>query len=326
MLSADIAQRQFPPESKSRFETSSISTRSEADWNRHLIAAGLTGIEIVTKATGGNDDQCSSMVVTSKQAISKMNHSSVVIVQDQNASLFVKTLSFNVSEKLTSLGLAVEVVSLEQAVAEDSYGRMLITGKAIISLLEADVPLVATLSEQEFGLLKNLLLGGMGGMWITRSNRQLDPSGDPAFSSTVGLIRTLRNENPEGRLHELAFSSKMDISSAEAASLIVRATKSVFEADSLQVEAETEYGELDGCLHIPRIYDEPYKNRALDMMGKESPTELESFHQDDNPLRLDIGTPGKFDTLRFVHDPLALEQLGNDEVEIEVHANGLSFS
>ena len=302
------------------------SILNEADWNRHLVAFGFTGVELVTSGPQDANGCCPAMMVTSKQAQPKMRHSNVVIVQDQNPSMYMKTLSFNIFEKLKGLGLHAELVSLEQAVAEDAYGRMLIAGKALVSLLEAEVPLIATMSELNYGLLQKLLLGSTGGMWITRSNRQLDPLGDPTFSSTVGLLRTLRNENPEGRLHEVALSSKIDISSAETADLVIQATKSVFEADSLQAEPETEYGELNGSLFIPRIYDEPHKNAAMDMMGKESPTELEPFYQENNPLRLDIGIPSDFDTLRFVHDPLALEPLHENEVEIEVHASGLSYS
>ena len=299
---------------------------NEAEWNRHLVASGFTGVDMVTRGPEDGKGHCPSMMVTSKQALPKLRHSNVVIVQEQSPSMYMKTLSFHIFEKLKGLGLNVELVSLEQAVAEDSYGRMLIAGKALVSLLEAESPLIATMSEENYDLLQKLLLGSTGGLWITRSNRQLDPLGDPTFSSTVGLLRTLRNENPEGRLHEIALSSKADISSAETADLIIRATKTIFEADSLQVEPETEYGELDGNLFIPRIYDEPHKNTAMDMMGKESPTELELFYQENNPLRLDIGLPGKFDTLRFVHDPSLLEPLDDDEVEIEVYASGLSFS
>ena len=326
MLGETTNQRDSSLETRLEIDPYDGTAMDESEWKRRLIASGFSGVEIIAKGTPDDGGHCPSMIVTSKQAIPKMRHSNVVIIQAQNASMFVKTLSFNVFQKLMTLGLNVELVSLEQAVAEDSDSKMLVSGKAIVSLLEIEIPVVATLSEQDFGSLKKLLLGSLGGMWLTRSNRQLDPSGDPSFSSTVGLLRTLRNENPEGRLHELALSSKMDISSSEAADLVARATKSVFEADSLQIEAETEYGELDGRLYIPRIYDEPYKNRAMDTMGKEPPTELEPFYQENNPLRLDIGTPGKFDTLRFVHDPSALEPLNDNDVEIEVHANGLSFS
>ena len=322
----DILPRDPNSEMSSIVSAPKKTLMDEAEWHRYLIAAGFSGVEIIAKGEPNAHGHCSSMIVTNKQAVPKIRHRNVVIVQTSTASTFVKTLSYNIFEKLTSLGVQAELASLEQAVNEDSYGRMLISGKAIISLLEVEEPFVATMSEQSFGLLKKLLLGGLGGMWLTRSNRQLDPSGEPAFSSTVGLLRTLRNENPEGRLHEVALSSEMDISSSEAANLVVEATRSVFEAESLEVEAETEYAERDGRLYIPRIYDEPHKNKAMDMMGKDSPTELEPFHQEHNPLRLDIGTPGKFETLRFVHDPIALEPLSENEVEIGVHANSLSFS
>ena len=326
MLGGLIAQGDNINKTRSATGAFVDSVLNKAEWNRCLIASGFTGVDIMTEAARNENGHSLSMIVTSKQAVPKLRHSNVVIVQDGNPSISIETLSLNVFEKLTNLGLHVELVSLEQAVAEDAYGRMLIAGKALISLIEAEVPLVATLSERNFNLLQKLLLGSVGGFWITRSNRQLDPSGDPAFSSTVGLLRTLRNENPDGRLHEMAFSSQMDISSAEAATLIARATKSIFEADSLQVEAETEYGELNGCLYIPRIYDEPHKNKAMDMMGKEPPIELEPFHQEGNPLRLNIATPGQLDTLRFGHDPSELKPLSDEEVEVEVHANGISFS
>jgi hypothetical protein len=100
--------------------------------------------------------------------------------------------------------------------------------------------------------------------------------------------------------------------------------RSIFEADSLKVEAETEIAEHNGLLYIPRIFDDRNLNRSLDMIGRQPPAELQPFYQPNRPLRLDISAPGNLNTLCFVQDPLLSEPLGDNDIELEVHANGLN--
>lgn len=296
----------------------------EDEWNRRLVLSKFSGIDLVTRDSEDESSRCSSMIVTTRLIKPELSFTDLVVIQAQNASADVEMLSANILEKLTKLGLNVELATLEQATALDADGQMIISGKPVLSLLEAETPFVSDLSETNFALLKRMLLDSRGGLWVSRSNRQLDPSGDPTFCCTVGLLRCLRNEKPDILMHELALSPGTHCNSQEAADLVARSVRSIFEADSLGLEAETEIAEHNGRLHIPRIFDHKDLNKSLEMIGKQPPVELQPFYQPDHVLQLDSSTPGKLDTLYFIQDRISPEPLGENDIELEVHANGLS--
>ncbi|KAJ8122817.1 hypothetical protein ONZ43_g1083 [Nemania bipapillata] len=281
----------------------------ENEWNRRLVLSKFNGIDIVARDSQDENDRCSSMIVTTKPAQAKFSFANVVVIQAHDASEDAKMLSTHTTERLTKLGLDVELTTLEEATALDADGKMLVTGKPVLSLLEAETPFVHALSEADFYMLKRVLL---------------DPSGDPIFCCTIGLLRCLRNEKPDIRMHELALSPGIQIGSQEAADFVARSVKSIFEAESLGVEAETEIAEHDGRLYVPRLIDDKDLNRSLDTIGRRPAAEPQPFYQPDRPLRLEISVPGKLDTLCFVEDALLSEPLGEDEVELKVHANGLN--
>ena len=294
-------------------------------WNQRLTASGFSGIDIVTREAADDRNHTSSMIISTKQIEPQMSQLNVVVILSENASIGAQALSNNVLGNLKKLGLSVELLSPTYAVSKDACGEMPISGKPVISMLEVESPFVADMSSEDFELLKKILLGGLGGLWVSRSNRTLDPLGDPRFSSTVGLLRTLRNEKLEIQMHELALSSQIDLASTEAADLVTRSVKSIFEAESKQVDAETEIGELNGRLYIPRLFDEPVKNKAIELLGKQPEPELQPFSQQDCTIRLEIGIPGLFDTLRWVHDPVTTKLLSEHDVELEVRASGVSY-
>ncbi|KAI1109794.1 hypothetical protein F5Y14DRAFT_431116 [Nemania sp. NC0429] len=297
---------------------------NEEEWDRRLTLSKFSGVDIVGRDYEHESDRCSSMIVTTRPIKPEFSFNNIVLIRAQNASADVEMLSTNIAEKLTKFGLIVELATLEQATALDANGKMIISGKPVLSLLEAETPFVSNLPETNFALIKRVLLESRGGLWVSRSNRQLDPSGDPTFCCTVGLLRCLRNEKPDILMHELALSPETHANTQEAADLVARSVRSIFEADSLGLEAETEIAEHEGRLYIPRIFDHKDLNKSLEMIGRRPPVESQPFYQPDHALQLDIGTPGKLDTLHFIQDSMSSEPLGENDIELEVHANGLN--
>ncbi|KAI0415269.1 putative polyketide synthase [Xylaria grammica] len=311
---------------KSEDERTSGPLLDESEWNRRLKSSNFSGVDIIARDSRDANAHCSSMIATTKPTKPEFSFVNIVLIQAQEASENVQRLSANTLEELTKLGLNVELATLEQATLLDTNGKMLVSGKPVLSLLEAETPFVHALSEANFVMLKRVLTGSLGGLWLSRSNRQLDPSGDPTFCCTVGLLRCLRNEKPDIRMHELALSPELDVSRLEAADLVARSVRAIFEAESLKVEAETEIAEHNGRLYIPRMFDHRDLNKSLDMIGRQPPPELQPIYQTGRPLRLDVSVPGQPNTLCFVDDPPPPVPLGEDEVELEVHANGLNSS
>ena len=298
----------------------------EDEWNRQLLASNFSGTEIITRDSQDKATYCSSMMVTTKPGQPELAFKDLVMVTYTEASPDAQVLAQNLTKAIEDLGLSIQTATLEEATAEDADGNMLVSGKLVLTLLDIETPLVSRMTETEFSQIQKLLLFCSGGMWISRSNRAVDPAGDPEYSASVGLLRTLRNEKPEIRTHELSLSSELHISDPEVITKIMRPLQLILQAGSMGRESETETAEIDDFYYIPRLIDHKPKNRSLDEINHRPPPNAERLSEVPHPLKLDIGTPGILDTLRFVRDPLPLAKLGDNDVEIEVHANGMNFS
>ena len=199
-------------------------------------------------------------------------------------------------------------------------------GKAVISLVEAEKPVIFDLNNERFAKIKSFFTNGSkGGVWLTRGNAYLDGGGDPAYDASTGLIRVMRNEKQESKFTQLALSHQLPLARQLAVDLVVTSFRDVFEADSLDKVAETELGELDGLPYIPRLYDEPLHNRRLDLLGKLRPAEPTRLLEQGRHRRLEIGDLTDLKSLRFVdidqHD-LTIEH--DDDVIIDLQAHGVS--
>ena len=296
----------------------------EAKWARHLEAVGFTGLDIVIKDTQDVCAHSSSMMVSRKRKDIKIPFKKIVIVDPVEKSEAATSLSANVAKAISDMGIEVAQADLPSAVAVDSAtGKPLVADTHVISLVEAEKPFLADISESEFNHMKDLLLKSAGGLWVSRGGRQVDPAGDPAFCAISGLLRVTRGEKPDIRMMELDFSTQMSIANEAAAQLVGRVIKSLCNDDLLQLESE--FSELDGRLLVPRLIDEKHKNHSLQTLGMRPTPERQPFFQPGRPLKLDIGTPGMLDTLHFVDDDDALEPLAENDVEIEVLANSMNF-
>ncbi|KAL9085033.1 MAG: hypothetical protein Q9165_007774 [Trypethelium subeluteriae] len=296
---------------------------NETEWKRHL-ASGFSGLDLVVQDTDDLRSHCASFMVTTKpSAPRKLPFTHVVVLNAADPSPEACKLSDNVISKLKRLGLEVESTTLEEATTPDADDQALVSGKAIVSLLEAERPLIADISKEDFGYVKKVLRSCKGGLWVSHAGVQVDPSSDPAFCATHGLLRTVRTERPDSPIFQLDLSAKAQISSSHIADLIIRNFKSENEAEPPFVESEV--CERHGHLYIARLYDEKPMNHALHVRGRQPPPEPQSFVQPGRPLRLAIGAPGLLDTMHFVDDERPLATLGENDVEIEVRANGVNF-
>ena len=89
---------------------------------------------------------------------------------------------------------------------------------------------------------------------------------------------------------------------------------------------ETEYMEKDGKLHISRLVEAPYLNKAVGAKTKRQSPQQQNFRSDTTrSLRLTMASPGLLDTFRFEDDVGFQTHLAPDEVEIKVQATGLNF-
>ncbi|EKG19785.1 Beta-ketoacyl synthase [Macrophomina phaseolina MS6] len=148
-------------------------------------------------------------------------------------------------------------------------------------------------------------------VWLLRGATLDTPR--PSQAVVVGLMRTLRSENEDVRLATLDLP--LDAQPANAAA---RALEVLTECPS-----EDELAERDGRLMAPRVETDESLNQKLPVPGNRQPR-LERFGG--RRLALKIGKTGLLDTLAFEEDEdVASDELGPDDLEIEVRASALNF-
>ena len=295
----------------------------ENEWHRHL-STGFSGIDIVVKDTGDRISHCAYMMVTTNPVQpAAFPFAKIVLLEAAEPTPEACKFSDSLNEHLQKTGIEVEKASLAHAVTANTDGSIFVSGKGVVSLLELEQPMVHELSETDFESLHKVLLKSIGGLWISRAGAGVEPASDPRFSATTGLLRTLRTEKPEIRIHQLDLSSQASITRPPIAELDTRYFRSEFTAEFLN--AETEVAEFNEQLYVPRLYDDKAKNHSLHLQGRKAAPELQPFVQPGRPLRLDVGAPGMLDSLHFVEDSRPLARLGVHDVEFEVQASAVNF-
>lgn len=295
----------------------------ERDWHRHL-SAHFSGIDLVVKDTADRNSHCASMMVTTKASLPRaFPFAKIVLLEAENPTAEASQFAEALAACLSKSNVDVEKMSVTLATAAQSDGTIYVSDKGMVSLLELEQPVVHDLNENDFEKLHKALLKSRGGLWISRAGLGVDPTSDPRFAATTGLLRTIRTEKPEIRMHQLDLSTKTSLSQPQTAELVVDSLRTEFTAEFL--DAETEVAELNGQLYIPRLFDDKAKNYSLHMQGRKGTPELQPFVQPGRPLRLDVGVPGMLDSLHFVDDPRPFVPLGDHEVEFEVQASAVNF-
>ena len=292
-------------------------------WRSHL-SAQFSGVDVVVKDMSDSGSHSASMMISTKPPPSKtLPFSKIVLLVPADLSSDGSIVVENLQQHLQACGLQSEKATLEQAATIVIEGDILVSGKAIISLLEVETSMIHDIGEKEFENLHAILLKGQGGLWISHASVQMDPACEPQYCAATGFMRTLRTEKPEIRMHQFDLSAQASISQTHIAELITQVFTTEFKADFLN--AETEIAEREGRTFIPRLYDDKAKNHSLHLRGRKPSPELQRFVQPGRPLRLDVGVPGMLDSLHFVDDPRPFAPLGEHEIEFSVQASAVNF-
>ncbi|KAI4228292.1 MAG: hypothetical protein L6R36_001722 [Xanthoria steineri] len=179
------------------------------------------------------------------------------------------------------------------------------SGQDVISLLDRDGPFFEKMDSARFQAFKQFLLhlGNSGVLWIT----PLCQIGcqDPRYAQAIGLARTIRTE----MLIDFATCEVDDLNSSHEA--IVRVfTKFHMREDNEKLKPDLEYAIRKGEVHVGRVY--PLALHQELMIAEPSDKAV-----------LDIGTPGRLNTLHWSRQVVPEPQA--DQVEIEVYSVGLNF-
>ncbi|KAL4954547.1 polyketide synthase [Aspergillus filifer] len=281
-------------------------------WDTLLKRSGFTGQDALMLDAPREEDHVYSVFLSSIQEDTKekLYPPMTIIVGDQQPQDWLELLSYTIK--------AITGQAPVRACPDED-----VSGKFCIVLSELQKPLLCNLGHKEFIQLREALTKARGVLWVT-SGGTMECS-NPESGLVTGLFRTLRTENAGIRYATLDLDSTQTPYTFETARTIAQIVDCTFETSLDSTDLDLEYGYRDGQFYIPRVLPDAAANTALtEVAGKLSITE-QSFYQEDRPLRMETGTAGLLDTLRFVDDPEYEEPLPADFVEVEPKAFGLNF-
>ncbi|EKG19748.1 Beta-ketoacyl synthase [Macrophomina phaseolina MS6] len=192
------------------------------------------------------DHPSSQLVIASAptDTYPSVHASELFILQHAGASPAVKLFTSNLSKRLDALGIRAETCGLADV---DRLG-----GKVIISLLEAEEPLVVSWSAREFERFRKLVLSARYILWITRGGLLDAGERSLQFAPTTGLLRTLRVEMPQTVLPHLDVSPSIDLADEEAVLPVLAAFRSSSEGPA-HGKNDMEFAASTSGLFIPRV-------------------------------------------------------------------------
>nr|A0A6F9DXA0.1 RecName: Full=Partially reducing polyketide synthase men1; Short=R-PKS men1 [Menisporopsis theobromae]CAB3277415.1 Men1 [Menisporopsis theobromae] len=247
-----------------------------------------------------------------------LQQSSLVLASCQPASAGKESAAQEVVSILVRKDSSEAVNALASQLSQACNGAKTVTweagvdfkGQHLISLLEFDTPLLDRLTEEDFGLVKQLITQAASLQWVTAIP-------EPHASTVMGLARVARFEVPSLRFQTVTLDPSSVLALDRAATLIIQAQKKSTSQDK-------EFKEVDSVLHVPRVDIDAPLNEQVTRLLLEEDVEPMPLGSGDAARKLCIRNPGMLNTLCFEIDSLPSTVLAEDEVEMQVKASGLS--
>lgn len=177
-------------------------------------------------------------------------------------------------------------------------------------------------SEDQFNQLRQMILRAKGVLWVTKGAAMQNP--DTAMST--GVARVVRSENAGINFVMLDLDGKARSSNAQMTAKITTLYRHQFQFQSLCTGIDSEYLERDGVLHIQRAILDEGRDSFVRRETRGAKPQPQLFVQDERLLKLKLETPGRLDSLYFTDDDGLQCDIGDDQVEIEIKAAGVSGS
>ena len=238
----------------------------------------------------------------------KRETQNLVIIERNTANEATRDL---VSKLAAALGKSAKVLKFEEVTKET-----IVKGAPVISLLEAETPLLSTFNNEEMNKVKIITDNASILLWITGGG--LLRGVNPEFGIASGLARAIAIEQPSLDF----FNFDIDQSEFSLPETITN-VMTVFHQSSIPVR-DHEFFQNDGMLHVSRFIPKIGLNRTLRQKNGSEPA-LMALRNGKYSMRLE--QPGHFDTICFEKDEFSSIQapaLEPGYVEVLVQTVGLN--
>lgn len=281
---------------------------TQARWDGLLRQSGFSSVDIALKDSEDETSHLSSIMISRAVGKAEVQHDhkapQIILLVDRES-----TAQCHLAEKIKQRYNHAEFLDLA-----DLDNIQLDPSALIVSLLEVGEVFLAGLSAATFNQLRAHLADVQDLLWVTSSSHS--DHCDPHLALARGFLRTIRTEYDNKHIVTLAIEAYSPGTEDDFITQIIQAS---FEADP--PSRELEFVVSDDVLTIGRLA----QHGALDAerLAKTQPSMVRRNWGDGSPLKLEVGTPGMLDTLRFVEDPVS--DLAAYEVEIQQVVCPISF-
>ncbi|EER36725.1 polyketide synthase [Histoplasma capsulatum H143] len=263
---------------------------SPEEWRKQMILAGFNGLDSVT--LDAEEPYQLNVAMVARPLRTPTDKPVTLLYNEESPLLRV------LENDLTQRGIEVSTRTLEDKI---------VLGEDIISLIDTERPFFHGITAESFEKFQSLMttIGDAHFLWITRSSQM--KCKDPRFAQSIGVARTLRSE----LLLDIA-TCEIDDTSPHYSERIIdvfdKFRSSEGDRDLLQ---DYEFAISDGKVHLGRFH----------------PFSVNHELQETSPGTHKVMKvkPGRLNTLAWANATFD-QQLGEDEVEIEVRASGLNFT
>lgn len=257
------------------------------EWETALKKADFSGVDMDVRGDRETSIEPVSLIVSTKPATSRPKPaSSYAIVSSGSAQS--RTLAIALQTSLESAGLNASITEW------GCYRDADVAGKYCISFEEWDSTLLASLTDDNWTKLRQMLDKSAGTLWIT-GGAAMDCT-HPMQSLMVGLSRAIRNEDAGALLATLDIDAPDTLKDIDAvADAILRVAVDHSRGD----REDGEFASRGKTIFVPRVERVPKMDASLRRYEAKGEPELVSFTGCGRPLKLTIKTPGLLDTFRW---------------------------
>jgi hypothetical protein len=275
-------------------------------WNDVLQRNGFSGLDLSCQDSEvAENQQLSLMISTLDDHRESQALGDVVILEPASLSAEQEAISTRLIENVSQAGQLAKRIPWSSDLSSCN-------GRHCIVLMELDSPFLDSLKEDDFLFLKNLVDMAGSILWVTKGD-------NPKMDLMLGASRTIRNEmnGLKFRILQLVDEQELD---ADALA------KQIWDVATSH-GPDVEYKFQDGAVNIARLTEEKDTNEIIASQSRTGTAqpEMTAIGKSHAQLKLEIGVPGMLDTLFFAEDTDAAEQLGVEDVEINVKATGLKY-
>ncbi|KAE8834902.1 hypothetical protein PTNB85_06235 [Pyrenophora teres f. teres] len=281
------------------------------EWNVALKNAGFSGVDVDVRGDRDTSKEPVSLIISTKPEKTKSSLPSCLVIT--TGTEISNKLAHTLQQTFASAGHDISIAQW------NDITRAGVEGKYCLCLAEWEDVILANLTDENWGRLREVVLSSAGTLWITGGGALDTP--DPMKSLMVGLARAIRNEDAGVRLACLDLEAPSAIDFEKASQATLKVAQAYIRGDG----TEGEFAARGDKVHVPRVERTLKVDASLRKYEAKGDPEMVSFKGCGRPLKLTIKTPGLLDTFQWEEDETYHTPLPEDWIEIEVKAVGLNF-